>query len=62
MSLTTTPDQTPTTSQPVAVAAESPVSGVPRSIAEFAGRVDFPKCAVGEFVDIGGFAESSLRS
>lgn len=56
MSLTTTPDQTPTTSQPAAVTAESPVSGVPRSIAEFAGRADFPKCAVGEFVDIGGFA------
>ena len=27
-----------------------------KPIAEFAGREDFPECAVGEFVDIGGFS------
>jgi len=55
MSLTTTPDQAPITPQPADVAGQT-VSGVPKPIAEFAGRADFPKCAVGEFVDIGGFA------
>ena len=55
MSLTTTPDQTPITPQ-TAVVAGSPVAVVPKPIAEFAGRADFPRCAVGEFVDIGGFA------
>ena len=55
MSLTTIPDQAPTTPQPADV-GETILSGVPKPIAEFASRADFPKCALGRFVDIGGFA------
>jgi hypothetical protein len=30
--------------------------GTPKPIAEFAGRPDFPQCAFGEYVNIGGYA------
>lgn len=55
MSLTTTPDQASTPPEPADI-AEQATSSAPKPIAEFASRADFPKCAVGEFVDIGGFA------
>lgn len=35
---------------------EPDFSGVPRPIADFAGLPDFPQCALGAYVDIGGFA------
>lgn len=38
------------------VSTEPDFSGTPRPIAEFVGLPDFPRCTVGAYVDIGGFA------
>lgn len=38
------------------VSTEPDFSGTPKPIADFAGLPDFPRCAVGAYVDIGGFA------
>lgn len=38
------------------VVTEPDYSQPPRPIAEFAGRADFPKCALGEYLDIAGYA------
>lgn len=34
--------------------ANAPSERVPKPIAEFAGREDYPQCTLGQFVDIGG--------
>lgn len=38
------------------VSTEPDFSATPKPIADFAGLPDFPRCAVGAYVDIGGFA------
>ena len=54
-----TPETPPAVSTPQPkppVSTEPDFSGTPRPIAEFVGLPDFPRCAVGAYVDIGGFA------
>ena len=38
------------------VITEPDFSGTPQPIDELAGRVDFPQCALGAYIDILGFA------
>ena len=55
----TTPEpatETPSPATKREVIAEPQFDGPAKPIAEFAGRADFPKCALGEHVDIGGYA------
>jgi hypothetical protein len=59
MQLSNTPDDPPEMLIPSGkrnATTEPSFEGPPKLIAEFAGQPDFPKCALGEFVDIGGYA------
>jgi hypothetical protein len=59
MSTPASPDQDHETAPPVPVPvgiAEPNFSGSPLPIEDFAGRVDFPKCTRGAYIDIRGFA------
>ncbi len=54
-----TPETPPEVSTPIPkarVSTEPDFNSPPRPIAEFVGLPDFPRCAVGAYVDIGGFA------
>lgn len=54
---TTTPaDETPVSSEPRKVIIELNFTGPAKPIAEFVTRPNFPACALGEFVDTGGYA------
>jgi hypothetical protein len=63
MSFPNMPDQMPETppTSKLRGLVEPDFTGPPKPIAEFAGRPDFPDCAVGEFVDIGGFSGVLVR-
>ena len=50
------PTGAPTSSPKREVISEPNFAPPPKPIAKFAGRPDFPQCAYGEFVDIGGYA------
>ena len=58
MKSSTAPDITRTTPTPSGrrVVTELNFDSPPKPIAEFAGRPDFPECALGEHIDIGGYA------
>ena len=49
------PNETPTDSPKRDVITEPNFNSPVKLISEFAGQPDFPKCALGEHVDIGGF-------
>jgi hypothetical protein len=53
---TSDPDQEPTSSAPEQkIIANPDFSGAPESIADWTGRPDFPRCALGAYVNIKGF-------
>ena len=59
MQLPTTPDPTNRTPSPAPtqrVITEPNFAGAPQPIDDFAGRADFPQCALGAYIDIQGFA------
>lgn len=59
MQLPTTPDPTnkaPSPAPTQRVIAEPDFAGAPQPIDDFAGRADFPQCALGAYIDIQGFA------
>ena len=58
MKSSTAPDitRTPPTPSGRRAVTELNFDSPPRPIAEFAGRPDFPECALGEHIDIGGYA------